>query len=235
MNFKKPVQALLATAILAVLSSAADAAVRYDFTALTAYEFDGETVSGSFSLVVPDFISADSDFAASALESCAVSMTPSVPVTCGNQVFSLSQDPTHATVEFGSLSTAIGDLHTYYYFDQGAFGAVGTYSSELLGDAQEGTLTVSEVSSVPEPANLAMLLAGGLGLVAFGRRRTGSPRRTWRRANPTRGLNAAPSAPAPRRTWPAGRPRRRRAHSRRTRASSPARGRASPPRCRSPR
>ena len=41
----------------------------------------------------------------------------------------------------------------------------------LPGDEQAGTLAVSEVSAVPEPANAALLLAGGLGLFGLARRK----------------------------------------------------------------
>ena len=157
-------------AALVSVSSNANAAVEYDFTALSAYPLGGETITGSFSVITPGFISADASFTGSAVKSCSVAMAPAIAASCSEQNFSLSQDPAHATIEFGSLS-AIGDAHTYYYFDRNAFDTLGTHASEVLGDAQAGILKVSEVSAVPEPTSAAMLLASGLGLLAVARRK----------------------------------------------------------------
>jgi uncharacterized integral membrane protein len=50
----------------------------------------------------------------------------------------------------------------FYYFQPGAFSAVGSYDTVLFDSSQAGHLSVS---SVPEPATWASL---GLGLAALG-------------------------------------------------------------------
>lgn len=59
----------------------------------------------------------------------------------------------------------------YYYFTAGDFGAVGNYSSALIGATQYATLAVSNsVAPVPLPATLLLLGPGLAGIAAIRRR-----------------------------------------------------------------
>jgi hypothetical protein len=56
------------------------------------------------------------------------------------------------------------------FFLPSDFGTVGTYTDAFAGAAR-ATLTVSEVSAVPEPASLPLLAVGLAGLVLLRTRR----------------------------------------------------------------
>ena len=140
-----------------VLSAPADAAVRYDFKALSSYDhgpFFGVT-TGGFVYDAPSFITTDTIVPASALVSCSVTSTAG-PVACWQQEFAFD------AVLFGVLSP-IGGGQINYFFPTGAFGAVGTYKTIYFHGFQDGTLVVSKVTAgpgVPEPATWATLILG---------------------------------------------------------------------------
>ena len=146
-----------AAAMLAcALGAPADAAVRYDFTALTSFDSGPGfgNISGSFSYIAPDFLTADTIVPAGSLESCTVTSTAG-PATCWQQEFAFD------TVYFG-VSAPGGEGQFFYYFPLGAFGAVGAYDT-FIHPEQVGTLVVSRVADgpgVPEPSAWAMLILG---------------------------------------------------------------------------
>ena len=155
---------------LGLASNAAQASVTYDFTALTAYPVNGETVTGSFSVTLPDFITSATQVPVADLSSCSV-VDSGGPASCLAEDFLYDVAAGYETIGFHFSSAANPGTETYYYFNAGSLEAPGTYASQLLGDAQEGTLTVTQsTSAIPEPAALP-LMAAGLGLLVAALRR----------------------------------------------------------------
>lgn len=104
----------------------------------------------------------------------------SLPSTITNPII-CSGCTTPASIAISTFSTyarfmySIGTGNESMYFALASVASPGTYSTET-GDV--GTLTVSTLTAVPEPASLAVLACGLLGLgIAVGRRRLqpGSP------------------------------------------------------------
>jgi hypothetical protein len=165
--------------LLAVLLTAtsfaavpANATVRYDFTAFSSFDTNGEQITGGgFSFVASSFLTDDTNIPFGNLLSCSVSTTASSG-TCLDQDMLFHVLQGYQTVSFG-ISTALNpSIGIYYYFDDGAFGAVGTYESQLFGADQAGRLVVTDLGggAVPEPATWAMMIAG-FGAVGFAMRR----------------------------------------------------------------
>jgi len=154
---------LLVIIALLLGTGAASANVRYDFTALSSFAFEGLTYSGAFSVEVPDFVSADTTIPVPSLLACSA-MSSSGPVDCFSQSFYFNVAAGYDTVGFGVVAPTVPpqspNLQIYYYFPEGAFSAPGTYSSQIFGADQAATLVVSLVPGVPEPATWAYAAAG---------------------------------------------------------------------------
>ncbi len=170
----------------AILSGAADAAVRYTFSGQgggSIYD-SGSAVSGSFSFIAPVFPNfgvSPTIFAGPVTsisqpyqtDDCTVSVGTNCSVVLltstffsptGTAIILRSASPT-ADPNFFTLNQSI------FNFAAGSFSNYGTYSA--IGP-NAGTLTVSEVSdqapAVPEPASWAMMI-GGFGLIGAALRR----------------------------------------------------------------
>jgi hypothetical protein len=163
--------AAVASALFAI-SGVASAAVEYDFTALTAFPLDnGEVFTGSFSVTLPDFVTADIILPVASLTSCSA-VSSFGPATCLDPSLLPSFESGYATVAISYNSATTSDVGIYYYFDASAFTAPGTYQTTVFGTDQAGTLVVSNTGTVPEPDNWLLMalgaaaLAGGLRRVA---------------------------------------------------------------------
>lgn len=160
-------QFLLAAAGLSFAAGTACADVRYDFTATSSVPFDGISYTGSFSVVVPDFIATETMIPVASMTQCAV-MSSSGPAPCSDANFQFNLSPGYETVGFGVyLNENAPRLEIEYYFVNGAFSTPGVHASDLLGPSQAGTLTVTVV---PEAASGAYAALGLAGLLAAVRR-----------------------------------------------------------------
>jgi hypothetical protein len=162
-----------ATAIATTLAAApASAAVTYTLDAHSSYPLNGETITGSYSFTVTDFITSDTTIPLAALTNCSVTASLG-PATCLGPHFRYHVNGPDDQDEMAGLhysSAANSSAEVYYYFAPGSFEHYGTYDSVLLGSAQEAVLTVSQASAVPEPSSLGFM-AAGLGLVGLAARR----------------------------------------------------------------
>jgi PEP-CTERM motif len=148
------------------MAGSASAAITYKFDASSSFG----SAFGSFELTTPTFLTGINILSPASLTSCSVTFSVGDPV-CGNQRFDTTfydVSPFYETIGFGTSDTS----ETYYYFDQGSFGTVGTHSSQIFGSNQFATLTVtdSNIGAVPEPASWALMIAG-FGLVGSAMRR----------------------------------------------------------------
>lgn len=143
-------------AAVAMLAGSAHAAVEYDFSSISA----GSGVIGSFSVTVPTFLTANTTFTPDQVDNCT-----STPATaCGrNQTFYTDTSPlvSDRTDNYDGVG-AFGGVQ--YYFQNGALGTYGTYTS-LLFSTQVANLTIRQVpdrttGAVPEPASWAMMIVG---------------------------------------------------------------------------
>lgn len=159
-------RSLLTLATIATLtaSGAASAQVRYDFTAFSSFDINGEKFSGSFSVELPGFVTMDTSVPATSLLSCTVVTSPAAPAQCRNQEFLFGVAAGTTTISFGVQTDLNPDLGIFYYFDGAAFSTPGTHDSMFFGNDQAGRLTVSVV---PEPGQWALL---ALGLAVVGAR-----------------------------------------------------------------
>lgn len=152
------IRRLLATFATVLAASfgtgAAQAAVVYQFEALSSQPFNGETFTGSFTLTVDDFITQNTLSAQA--DSCNATSSLQGAAACTNPWFLIDLPPDTDVIAFGVRDATGGDLKLYFHFDDDAFSLVGTHQSLYLGYDQAGTLTVSVV---PEPSSLALMLA----------------------------------------------------------------------------
>ena len=146
----------------------AQAAVRYDFRALSSFPAgpNDDQITGGFSYTAPSFITTTVNVAAANLSNCSVTGSVSGAIPCGATSFQTSPGAIFDLVAFGVAFPASPLSSVNYLFAPGAFAAAGTYQTIQFGANQAGTLTVTNlgVSAVPEPASWAMLIAG-FGLV----------------------------------------------------------------------
>jgi len=167
-----------AAAAMAYLPTMAGAAVTYDFTAFSSFEFNGVHYTGSFSLTRPDFIHLDASIPVANLTSCSITASNGEVAVCRAQDFVDTIVPGYETVSLGvdapSFSGGI-----FYYFDAGSFGAPGIYDTVFFGTDQQGRLVVSgSPSPTPEPAAWLMMIAGFGAIGGTMRLRAGSGHRT---------------------------------------------------------
>lgn len=146
---------------LATATSPALADVTYTFSGFSSIV----NAPQSFTLTLPDFLTADTFVPASEFDSCVGGGED-----CTGLQFNLV-DP-HNNFSWSLIDFKTTNTGTFYYFDTSAFTTPGTHTNEYV-DFNPASLTVRvDPVNVAEPATLAMLL-GGLGLagVAVRRRR----------------------------------------------------------------
>ncbi|MBN8505077.1 MAG: hypothetical protein J0L58_11405 [Burkholderiales bacterium] len=114
MHLKAP-RALLAAAATATLlaSGSASADVRYDFTALSSFVFNSEMFSGSFSVVLPDFVTENTTVPVGSLLSCTVTVSTGAPATCRDQELPFTIVPGNTTASFGA-QTDVNTIGIYF-------------------------------------------------------------------------------------------------------------------------
>lgn len=154
---------IFAALAVGMMSTAANAAIKYEFTAFsTASSLGFNSVSGLFTYTAPDFIASDTTVPPADLSSCSASDSVLGALGCGDQNFLVDFVPGHAIVEFGV--TGPSDTGFFFYFDPSAFSTIGTYSTNGGAAGQDGRLVVSDASSVPEMPTWGLLALGFSGL-----------------------------------------------------------------------
>ena len=152
---------LALTSLAALSACSCDAAIVYQFVGT------GSDSDKSFRYIAPTFITSNLTVSAGVLASCTAPAT----TTCKSEDFYVDTSPLNLN---GDIADAIVFQATNgngwaFYFVNGALTTLGTYASLAL--AFEGSLIVSESSTVPEPATLVLLLAGMGGIAVAGARR----------------------------------------------------------------
>jgi hypothetical protein len=165
---------------LALVSAQAVADVRYDFTALSSLPIDGYRYTGSFSVVLTDFVSDFANISAAAMLSCSSSPSPVVAGCVGAQFNPNLSGNDQIAFLARSLSPNTAYNAIYYYFADGAFAAPGTYASQVLGPSQAATLRVISLPAVPEPAAAALFISGLMALRLVHRQRASALGRALR-------------------------------------------------------
>lgn len=166
-------------AFTACAATAANAEIRYDFTAISAEPVNGYPqwgeVTGSFTYYSPTFLvpTASTPIAvqASDLASCAATSSLEGSFPCGSQAF--QYDPgsppegPYDVVFFGFLPPEPTFPYLFYYFDPSAFTTLGDHYTVVFGADQEGELVVS--GTLPELSTWVLTFVGFAGLAAAGR------------------------------------------------------------------
>jgi len=162
--------AFFAVIAAALVSQTVLADVQYSFTALSSTDFNGESFTGSFSVVVPDFITANTTIPVASLSSCSA-VSSLGPASCIDQNFypHFGTGPFNDALAFGVSSAATPNVNFYYYFDEGDFGQLGTFQTNSVLSNQTGTLTIT---AVPEASTWAMMAVGLVCMAVLVRRRT---------------------------------------------------------------
>lgn len=168
----------ITAAVIALSAPAANASIRYDFTALSAYPDQNESLTGNFSLLEDSYLTFDSMFMmikSSSLTSCSVKSSLDNSGSCSTYQFLSHNNGGHDVVQFDRVSNIhSGGIGSSWSFALGAFSKTGTYEAEPYDARQAGTLVVTDtnapVVAVPEPATWTLLLAG-CGVIAFALRR----------------------------------------------------------------
>lgn len=149
-----------AAAVMAYLPAMAGAAVTYDFTAFSSFEFNGVHYTGSFSLTRPHVIHPDASIPVADLTSCSITASNGEAAVCAAQDFLDTIVPGYETVSLGITAPSFNG-GIFYYLNAGSFGAPGTYDTVFFGTDQQGRLVVSgSPSPAPEPAAWLMMIAG---------------------------------------------------------------------------
>ena len=159
---------LLATAAVPAAAFTLATPVTYTFTAFSSFDFEGEMISGAFTVTLPDFVTSDTVVPVDSLTSCTVVSSIGDAGICREQTFLMDISPGAVTVSFGISTPLNPGTGVYYYFDDSAFSTIGTHESTIFGTDQAGRLVVS---TVPEPATWASMALGISGLMLLARRR----------------------------------------------------------------
>lgn len=160
-------RATLIAALLVSAAGVAQAQVRYDLKIDSSFDISGEMVSGSFSLIAPDYVTTNTIFPVGNLLSCEVLSSLGDTASCRDQEFRFDVSAGYGTVAFGVMTPTNPGTSVFYYFDPADFSTPGAHVSQIFGAEQFATMTVT---AVPEPATALSLLAG-LALLAGLRRR----------------------------------------------------------------
>lgn len=153
---------------IASMAIPAVASIQYTFAGLNNENGLGTNAIG-FTLVVPSFLLVNEDFSPLKLASCTDALSACADV----QFFDVNNGRAPESILFqGQLVYSFGNGSVMNFSTLGTFTTNGG-SSLHYG---QGVLTVSEVSSVPEPSALAMLIAGivAVGVSAHRRQRAHS-------------------------------------------------------------
>lgn len=145
-----------AAAALALMCSAASAGVVYEFEGTVGQPPNLQ--GGGFTYSANTFVTSTLTVPASALDECHVS-SPSAQ--CNGVQFLPDFFAGYDAIGFSFLNTG---YHLFYFVD-GAFSKPGFYGPAIPDLSNRATLIVREVSTVPEPGPMALLLAS-LALIA---------------------------------------------------------------------
>lgn len=158
----------LAVATAAIAISQCGHAATYSFTG-----FFGESLppgqsdyTATFELTLPGPVTAQTTIPAADLTSCMTHAEACTAVTFYPDAAAAGLAP---ATDWQAIGLSTASVTTFYYFDPSSFTTDGVYG-EVAG-FNPATLTVSDVSAVPEPTAAAMFGIATLGLAAIGRRR----------------------------------------------------------------